>query len=125
MPSPADRVYTDTHEWMKQDGAEVVVGVTQFAVNALSDVTYVALPPVGKKFSASEVFGEVESVKATSELYLPIAGTVSRVNATVQGDPAILNSDPYEAGWLIAIKTDAADMSAFMTATEYDAKNEL
>ena len=123
MPSPSDRRYTESHEWIKTDGDQLIVGVTQFAVNALSDVTYAALPAVGKTFGAGDVFGEVESVKATSELYLPVAGTVTAVNTAVANDPALLNTDPYEAGWLVKIKPAAADLSGLMDAAEYDAKH--
>ncbi len=123
MPSPSDRRYTESHEWIKTDGDQLIVGVTQFAVNALSDVTYAALPAVGKTFGAGDVFGEVESVKATSELYLPVAGTITAVNTAVANDPALLNTDPYEAGWLVKIKPAAADLSGLMDAAEYDAKH--
>ena len=123
MPSPSDRRYTESHEWIKTDGDQLIVGVTQFAVNALSDVTYAALPAVGKTFGAGDVFGEVESVKATSELYLPVAGTVTAVNSAVANDPALLNTDPYEAGWLVKIKPTAADLSGLMEAADYDAKH--
>ena len=123
MPSPSDRRYTESHEWIKTDGDQLIVGVTQFAVNALSDVTYAALPAVGKTFGAGDVFGEVESVKATSELYLPVAGTITAVNSAVTNDPALLNTDPYEAGWLVKIKPTAADLSGLMDAAEYDAKH--
>ena len=123
MPSPSDRRYTESHEWIKTDGHQLIVGVTQFAVNALSDVTYAALPAVGKTFGAGDVFGEVESVKATSELYLPVAGTVTAVNSAVANDPALLNTDPYEAGWLVKIKPAAADLSGLMEAAEYDARH--
>jgi glycine cleavage system H protein len=123
MPSPSDRRYTESHEWIKTDGDQLIVGVTQFAVNALSDVTYAALPAVGKTFGAGDVFGEVESVKATSELYLPVAGTITAVNTAVTNDPALLNTDPYEAGWLVKIKPAAADLSGLMDAAEYDAKH--
>ena len=123
MPSPSDRRYTESHEWIKTDGDQLIVGVTQFAVNALSDVTYAALPAVGKTFGAGDVFGEVESVKATSELYLPVAGTITAVNSAVTNDPALLNTDPYEAGWLVKIKPTAADLSGLMDAAESDAKH--
>ena len=123
MPSPSDRQYTESHEWLKPSGDELVIGVTQFAVNALSDVTYVALPTLGKSYAAGDVFGEVESVKATSELYLPVAGIISAVNTELQKDPAILNADPYEAGWLVRIKSSHSGGDGFMDAATYDAKN--
>lgn len=125
MPSPSDRQYAESHEWIKQDGDHLIVGVSQFAVNALSDVTYVALPALNKSFNAGDVFGEVESVKATSELYLPVAGTITAVNTALQNDPATLNTDPYEAGWLVKIKPASSERSGLMSATEYDSKNPL
>jgi len=122
MPSPADRQYTESHEWIKADGEEWIVGVTQFAVNALSDVTYVALPPIGKSLVAGDPFGEVESVKATSEVYLPVDGVITAINSELQKDPALLNADPYGAGWLVKIKSNGI-AGNFMDAATYDARN--
>ncbi len=125
MPSPSDRQYTDSHEWMKAVSDEWIIGVTQFAVNALSDVTYVALPAIGKTFALGDVLGEVESVKATSDIYSPIAGVITAVNTDLQKDPALLNTDPYEAGWLVKLKSAHTDGGNFMDAAAYDASNPI
>ncbi len=123
MASPADRFYTDTHEWLKLDGDALVCGITRFAVEELTDVTYVDLPAIGKVVAAGKAYGEIESVKATSELYSPVDGTVAAINDKVKADPSLVNQDPYEAGWLVRIKTDSKDFSSFMTAAQYDAKH--
>ena len=122
MPSPTDRYYTDTHEWFKPEGENVTVGITQFAVGELSDITYVEFPAPGKALSAQKMFGEIESVKATNELYAPVDGSVAEINESVKKDPSLVNQDPYGKGWLIKIKTAAKDFSSFLSAQQYDAK---
>lgn len=122
MASPTDRFYTETHEWLKSDGDNILIGITRFAVDELTDVTYVELPAVGKTLSAGKAFGEIESVKATSELYSPVDGQVTRINDVVKKDPSTLNQDPYDAGWLISVKTAKMDLSSFMSAAQYDVK---
>ena len=123
MASPADRFYTDTHEWLKLDGDSLLCGITRFAVEELTDVTYVDLPAIGKVVAAGKAYGEIESVKATSELYSPVDGAVAAINDKVKADPSLVNQDPYEAGWLVRIKTDRKDFSSFMTAAQYDARH--
>jgi|SRR5271170_2021735 len=123
MPSPTDRYYTETHEWFKPEGDGVTVGITQFAVDQLADVTYLEFPAPGKALKANESFGEIESVKATNELYSPVDGSVALINEDVKKDPSLVNMDPYGKGWLIKIKTAAKDFSAFLSAQQYDAKN--
>ena len=123
MASPTDRYYTETHEWLKPEGDGITVGVTQFAVDQLSDVTYVEFPAPGKAVSANQAFGEIESVKATNELYSPVDGSVAQINEDVKKDPSQVNMDPYGKGWLIKIKTATRDFSAFLSAQQYDAKN--
>ena len=119
--TPADRKYLQTHEWHKPAGDGIVtLGITQFAADELTDVTYVALPKVGQTFAANERFGEIESVKATSDMYTGIAGTVVEVNEAVNADPSLVNSDPYEAGWLIKLKaTNPADVDGLLAVDEY------
>jgi glycine cleavage system H protein len=121
MMSPEDRFYTHTHEWLKPEGDGILVGITRFAVEELTDVTYVELPGPGAKLAAGKTFGEIESVKATSELYAPLDGEVSRVNEAVKKDPSLVNQDPYGKGWLIHIKTSRTDFSDFLPARKYDA----
>ena len=123
MPAPADRKYAETHEWHKQDGDLITIGITQFAVDELTDVTYVDLPAKGKQLSAGKTFGEIESVKATSELYSAVAGEVVETNDALKDDPSLVNSDPYGKGWMLKIKSPNADLSALMTADQYNAKH--
>ncbi len=119
MPSPSDYLYTQTHEWMKKDGDVLTVGITRFAVDELSDVTFVALPEIGRKVAAGGTFGEIESVKTTSELYAPVAGEIIAVNDALKKDPSLVNEDPYIKGWLVKLKT-TVEPQGFMTAQQYD-----
>ena len=119
MPSPADYLYTQTHEWMKKEGDILTIGITRFAVDELSDVTFVDLPAVGRKVSAGGTFGEIESVKATSELYAPVEGEIIAVNDELKKDPSLVNQDPYTKGWLVKLKT-TVEPHGFMTAQQYD-----
>jgi glycine cleavage system H protein len=121
MSSPADRKYTDSHEWAKAEGAVVTLGVTQHAVDALTDVTYVEMKPAGTKVQAGGVIGEIESVKATSDIYSPVAGEIVEVNKALSDDPSTVNSDPYGKGWLVKIKaTDTAPLNALKDSAAYD-----
>jgi glycine cleavage system H protein len=104
MSVPTDRKYLKSHEWHKPEGDLVVIGITQFAADELTDITYVSLPKVGTTIVANERFGEVESVKATSDLYAGVSGEVVAVNDSLNNDPATVNTDPFEAGWMIKIK---------------------
>ncbi len=122
MASPTDRFYTETHEWIKLQGERVLLGITRFAVDELTDVTFVELPAIGKTLTVGKAFGEIESVKATSELYAPVDGAVVEVNEAVKNDPSTINQDPYETGWLVAVKTGPVDTSKLMSAAQYDAK---
>jgi glycine cleavage system H protein len=109
--------YTAEHEWMKPDGT---VGITDFAQHELGDVVFVDLPTVGVKVTAGKPFGSVESVKAVSDLFAPVNGTVAAVNGTLNNDPAIVNKDPYGAGWLIRITlADPAELDKLMTDEAY------
>jgi len=122
-PTPADRVYSDSHEWHKSEGQIVTLGLTSFAVDQLTDVTYVQMKPVGTKVKAGEAVGEVESVKTTSDVYSAVAGEITEVNAAAAADPSLLNTDPYGKGWLIKLKlTDPAGLSSCMDKAAYDAK---
>ena len=121
--TPADRRYSETHEWHQQQGDTITLGITRFAVDELSDVTYVDLPALGKKVGPDKSWGEIESVKATSELYCAIAGEVTAVNTALKDDPSLVNKDPYGAGWLIKIKAPGADLSKLMTSTQYDQRH--
>lgn len=123
MPSPDDRRYSESHEWHKLDGDVLTLGLTQHAVDELTDVTYVEMKPAGTSFSAGETVGEVESVKATSDVYCALGGEVVEVNGDLESDPSALNSDPHGAGWLVKIKVaDAGPFESLLTAAEYDQK---
>lgn len=120
MPTPADRKYTESHEWVKDAGGTVTLGVTQFAVDELTDITYVQMKPAGTKVAAGGAVGEIESVKATSDIYSPVAGEIVEVNKTLSDDPSLVNKDPYGAGWLVKIKaTDVGPMAKLMDGPAY------
>lgn len=119
--TPEDLSYTKDHEWVRTKGDEATVGITDHAQNQLGDVVYVELPKVGDKFEASEPFGSVESVKAVSEIYMPVGGKVTEVNESLNDSPEQVNEDPYGDGWMIRIKIDnPAQVDALLTAVEYE-----
>ena len=119
--TPEDLSYTKDHEWLRVKGNEAVVGITDHAQDQLGDVVYVELPKVGDKFEASEPFGSVESVKAVSEIYMPVTGTVIEVNESLNDSPEQVNEDPYGDGWMIKIKIDnPAQVDALLTSIEYE-----
>jgi len=123
MSSPSDRRYAESHEWHKLAGHVVTLGISKFAVNELTDVTYVEVKPVGTRISPGDTIGEVESVKATSEIYSAVGGEIVEINRALSDDPSILNRDPYEAGWLCRIKvTDTTPLDALMAQPTYDEK---
>ena len=102
---PAELRYTAEHEWVHRTGEDVVrVGITDFAQSSLGDVVFVQLPEVGTEIAAGESFGEVESTKSVSDLYAPLSATVSAVNTELEGDPQLVNSDPYGRGWLLELR---------------------
>ena len=111
MGRPEDRKYTPTHEWLKLEGSEGTVGITDFAVQELSDIVFVDLPQVGAALKKGARFGEVESTKTVSDLICPASGTVIAVNAELTDHPEILNQSPFDRGWLIKIRlADAAEI---------------
>lgn len=106
---PADLQYTEEHEWVLRTGDDTVrVGITDYAQSALGDVVFVQLPDVGSEVTAGESFGEVESTKSVSDLYAPLTAKVVAVNGDLEGNPQLVNSDPYGEGWLVELQTDAA-----------------
>ena len=122
MSSPTDRRYLQSHEWHRLDGEVVTIGLTQYAVDELTDVTYIDLPQAGAAFNAGDVIGEIESVKATSELCTGVSGEVVEINQAVVDNPILVNTNPFDTGWLIKIKpTDAAQLDQLMDAPAYDA----
>jgi len=123
MPVPTDRTYLESHEWHKVEGDTVTIGITQHAADELTDVTYVALPKVGDHVDANGRFGEIESVKTTSELYSGVAGTISAVNEDLANNPGVVNIDPFGAGWMIKIKaSDPSQASKLLSAADYEKK---
>ena len=113
-------LYTKDHEWVKVDGNKAYVGITDYAQDSLGDIVYVELPEVGEQIGKDEVFGVVESVKAASDLYLPVSGTILEVNESVLDDPALINEDAYE-NWMILIEMDDPDeLDELLSASEYE-----
>jgi glycine cleavage system H protein len=122
-PPPADRVYSDSHEWHKLEGSTLTLGITQFAVDQLTDVTYVQMKPAGTKLKSGDAVGEVESVKTTSDIYSAAEGEISEVNTAVVDDPSLINSDPYGKGWLVKIKVNGdGGVKSLMDAGAYAKK---
>jgi len=120
MPLPTDRRFLQTHEWHKLEGDTVTLGITQFAADELTDVTYVKLPKVGSAVEANQPFGEIESVKATSDLYCGVSGTVTAINEKLNTDPGLVNREPHEQGWMVKIKiTDPASINKLLSLEEY------
>ena len=120
MKIPDDRRYAESHEWHKLDGDTIIIGLSEHAVNELTDITYVEFPEIARTLAAGESFGEIESVKATSELFSAVSGDVVEINEAVSEDPSAVNRDPYGRGWLIKVKcTDASQLDALMSAQAY------
>jgi len=119
---PSELRYTEEHEWVKIEGEEVSIGITDFAQNALTEVVWVELPDVGTIVESMESFASVESVKSVSEIYAPVAGKISEVNDSLEDAPEQINEDPYGSGWICKIKIEGgADLSALLDSTEYSA----
>jgi glycine cleavage system H protein len=120
MTFPDNLRYTKDHEWIKLEDSIATVGITEFAQSELGDIVYVDIDSVGKTLNAEEIFGTVEAVKTVSDLFLPLSGTINEVNPALANKPELVNSDPYEAGWMIKMKVDnVADFDSLMTAEAY------
>lgn len=116
-------LYAASHEWVRVEGVQCVVGITRFAVEQLTDVTYVELPPVGRAVTKGKPFGVIESVKSANDLYAPVSGEVVEVNNRVADDPGSIASDPYGEGWMIKIRTSGdPDVGGLMKKADYDAQ---
>ncbi|MBN1670034.1 MAG: glycine cleavage system protein GcvH [Kiritimatiellae bacterium] len=121
METPKDLKFTKTHEWVRVEGDTITVGITDFAQSQLSDVTYVELPEEGDHLHVNEEAGVVESVKAASDIYAPLSGTVTETNTEIMDSPEFINTDPYGTGWLFKMKLDdPADANQLMTADQYE-----
>jgi glycine cleavage system H protein len=120
MEFPSDLMYTKDHEWVRMEGNTAVVGVTAFAARELGDVVYVEIETQGDTLEKHDVFGTVEAVKTVSDLFLPLSGSIKDVNAALQDQPELVNTDPYGKGWMIKMSISAdIDTSDLMTADEY------
>ena len=123
MPNPKECRFAETHEWLHIDEDVVTLGLTKYASDELTDVTYVEMKEAGSTVLPGESVGEVESVKTTSDIYSPVGGELLEVNAAVTQNPSLVNSDPYGAGWLVKIRTtDPSPLDALMDQTTYDTR---
>ncbi|RMH27851.1 MAG: glycine cleavage system protein GcvH [Planctomycetota bacterium] len=125
MTPPDDRRYSESHEWHRLDGDTVTLGVTKFAVDELTDITYAEMKPAGTAIEPGGSVGEIESVKATADVYSAVGGEIVEVNPRLADDPSVLNTDPYGEGWLVRIKTaDPSPLDRLMDAKTYASKHE-
>lgn len=120
MTFPAELKYTKDHEWVRLDGTDAYIGITEFAQRELGDIVYVDISSVGKEVAAEDVFGTVEAVKTVSDLFMPVTGTVLEVNSLLDSQPELVNSDPYGDGWMVKISlNDAGDLDGLLSADAY------
>ena len=117
---PDDLKYTEDHEWSKLENGEVTIGICDYAQDQLGDVVFVELPQVGDAFEKGQEFGTVESVKAVSELFIPLGGEVTAINENLEDTPELVNSEPYTGGWMVKLKpADASELDGLMTKDAY------
>src|SRR5580693_7377699 len=120
MNFPAELKYTKDHEWIKVDGDTASIGITEFAQRELGDIVYIDISSVGKEVKKEDVFGTVEAVKTVSDLFMPLAGTVTELNSLLDSQPELVNSDPYGDGWMVKVTiSDVTDTVGLLTADEY------
>jgi glycine cleavage system H protein len=120
MQFPADLKYTKDHEWIKVEGNVATIGITDFAQGELGDIVYIDINTVGKMLSAEAVFGTVEAVKTVSDLFIPVAGTISEINPALAGQPELVNTDPYGAGWMVKVTmVNPDDVAQLLTSEAY------
>ncbi len=120
MNFPDNLRYTKDHEWIRLEGDEAIIGITDFAQRELGDIVYVEIETVGKALNAGEVFGTVEAVKTVSDLYLPVSGTVTEVNPNLNANPELVNTDPYGEGWMAKVKlSNPADVDSLLNSDGY------
>ena len=123
MNIPSNLKYTNDHEWLKIEGDVALVGITDFAQSELGDIVFVDIQTAGETLAQGEVFGTIEAVKTVADAFMPISGEVVEVNEALDGAPELVNSDPYEAGWMIKIKfSDASEIDNLLTAAQYGEK---
>ena len=122
MNFPANLRYTKDHEWVRLEGKVATIGITDFAQRELGDIVYVEVDTVGKELEAGAVFGTVEAVKTVSDLFLPVSGTITELNALLAGKPESVNNDPYGEGWMVKMTVEnSADVEALLDAAGYEA----
>jgi glycine cleavage system H protein len=122
MSVPAELKYTAEHEWIRVEGDEIVVGVTEFAQGELGDVVFIEIETEGETLSIGDTFGTIEAVKTVSDLFMPVDGEVVKVNPALEDTPELVNSEPFKGGWMIRIKMDdPSQLDALMSADEYSA----
>jgi glycine cleavage system H protein len=120
MNFPEELKYTKDHEWIKIEGDEATVGITDFAQSELGDIVYVEIETAGKSLSQGDVFGTVEAVKTVSDLFMPVSGEVAQVNADLQNKPEIVNNDPYGKGWMVKLKiSNSNETKGLLSAAQY------
>lgn len=123
MNFPAELKYTKDHEWIRVEGDQAVIGITDFAQRELGDIVFVDINTVGEEVTANEVFGSVEAVKTVSDLFMPVTATVIEVNEAIDAAPELVNTDPYGEGWVIRVQlNNTADVDALLTADQYQAE---
>jgi glycine cleavage system H protein len=120
MNFPAELKYTKDHEWIKVEGNEATIGITEFAQSELGDIVYVDIASLGKEVAKDAVFGTVEAVKTVSDLFMPVTGTVTEINPALNNQPELVNSDPYGEGWMVKITiADASEIDGLLSADDY------
>lgn len=121
MSFPKELLYSNEHVWVRREGSDIRIGITDFAQSELGDIVFVELPEVGETIEANEPFGSVESVKTVSELYAPISGTVVEINSDLEDNPEYVNESPYEKAWMIVVEpSDDAELDELMSAEAYE-----
>ena len=120
MNTPDNLLYTNEHEWIRVDGNEAYIGITDYAQSELGDIVFVELPNTDDKFEKNDVFGTIEAVKTLADLFLPVSGKILEVNEKIENEPELINSDPYNDGWLVKISVSNADeLAEILTPEDY------
>lgn len=120
MNFPAELKYTKDHEWIRVEGDEATIGITEFAQRELGDIVFVEIPTTGEEIAANEVFGNIEAVKTVSDLFMPVTSTVLSVNEKLEDAPELVNADPYGDGWIVKVKiSDTAQLESLLSAEAY------
>ena len=122
MNFPAELKYTKDHEWISFSGSEATIGITDFAQRELGDIVYIDINSVGTEVAKDDVFGTVEAVKTVSDLFMPVTGTVLEINSDLNDNPELVNSDPYQKGWMVKVAiTELAELNSLLSADDYKA----